>query len=429
MSDVMNMEQKYADYDRGRQQIRNAVANIYDMQALRIAAGNRLIASFHKDLGVAPSESPNSLADGDDKDKDNLKLLQQLKNEYKSITDAVVEHKISVKKQVSLNLQKNPDAYIRDVSDYNLVDAYMMLTLSEEKLLKVLKPFVEAHPMWEAFFESIKGCGVLMSAVCIAYLDPYRAKHVSSFYRYCGLDVVQDTDKDGNRLFFAVDEDGHKLSKEKLRMKYAFYTTDGLNYTGGKPHETTEFDMDGNQLWIGSSGEMLIQQQVFRNINGVDVPVFEYVDSEEEYVGNVMPSEHGRRKGDTEMFSYKDKDGKTAMKRGITYNPVVKTKLMGVLTGCLIKAKDPTYSAIYNDYKRRLDERASTKDATPGHKNMMAQRYMIKQFLRNMWTTWRAIEGLPVDEPYEVAKLGHTPHALNEYQCMMAKKSAEAGEQ
>ena len=57
---------------------------------------------------------------------------------------------------------------------------------------------------------------------------------------------------------------------------------------------------------------------------------------------------------------------------------------------------------------------------------MMAQRYMIKQFLRNLWTTWRTIEGLEVNYPYEVAKLGNKPHKYNQYQCEQADKWSKA---
>lgn len=52
---------------------------------------------------------------------------------------------------------------------------------------------------------------------------------------------------------------------------------------------------------------------------------------------------------------------------------------------------------------------------------MMAQRYMIKQFLRNLHTEWRHLEGLPIYEPYEVEKLGNKPHHLNERQHQLAQ--------
>ena len=109
--------------------------------------------------------------------------------------------------------------------------------------------------------------------------------------------------------------------------------------------------------------------------------------------------------GDTEMVPYYvigadgekvlalDEDGKPKLKRSITYNPKLKTKLMGVLTGCLLKAKDPVYSSIYYDQRIRLDNSTYHKNKSAAQKNMMAQRYMIKEFLRDMWKTWRELEG------------------------------------
>ena len=47
------------------------------------------------------------------------------------------------------------------------------------------------------------------------------------------------------------------------------------------------------------------------------------------------------------------------------------------------------------------------------------------QFLRDLWVTWRTVENLPVDEPYEVAKLGNAPHKYNEYQVKMAELSRQ----
>jgi hypothetical protein len=118
-------------------------------------------------------------------------------------------------------------------------------------------------------------------------------------------------------------------------------------------------------------------------------------------------------------------DGTPKLKKGISYNPKLKTKLMGVLTGCLIKAKDPVYDGIYRDQRTRLENSAMHKDTSLAQKNMMAQRYMIKEFLRALWISWRELEGLPVDEPYEVAKLGNKPHKYNEYQCDVAKRYNE----
>lgn len=367
--------------DNKKEQIRVLISNIYDLQKLRISAGNRLVQSFYLQLGIKPSTSP------DDADKQEKKMIDVLKSEYKRITDGVAANNKSIKGQIKvLNDSKKKEdnlEYIRDDSDYKLIDSYMYLLKAEEESIKVLEKYVKSHPMYDRFFKDIKGCGPLMSGICLAYLDPYKAPHVSCFFKYAGLDTVQDVDADGNRLFLTLDDRRRKVKQV--------------------------FDDDGSSHYYDC-------------------------ETNEEYVGEVVVSCHGRRKGDTEMQQYfvyengekaiaVDVDGNPLLKRGITYNPKLKTKLMGVLTGCLLKAKDPTYSKIYYDQRQRYDNSAYHKNKSDGQKNMMAQRYMIKQFLRDLWTTWRTVEGLEVDEPYEVAKLGHKPHKYNEYQTEMARKS------
>lgn len=391
--------------DNTKQQIRCIISNVYDLQKLRISAGNRLVQSFYISLGIEPSTSP------EDADKDEKRLIDVLRKEYARITDGIAENNMTVKRQIKMfNESKNVSdhlTYIRDEMDYRLMDSYMLLLKSEENAVKVLDKYVRQHPLWGSFFEPIKGCGTLMSAVCIAYIDITKAKYVSSLYRYCGLDTVQDEDKDGNKLFLR--KINGQVMPGKVREKFYYLTQDGETYTG-TARATEEFDSDGNQIYLGEGKEVLTKEFAFAEVDGQQVPVYEDIETLAEYIGDVVASEHGRRKGDTEMFEFVDKDGVKKMKRGITYNPVVKTKLMGVLTGCLLKAKDPVYSKIYYDYRARLDKSPKHKDYTSGHKNMMAQHYMIKQFLRNLYKAWRELEGLPVYEPYEVGVLGIKPH-------------------
>lgn len=364
-----------------KEQIRTLISTVYDMQKMRIATGNRLIQSFYIQLGIKPSTSPS------DADKEQKKLIDRVMMDYNKVTDSVAmlisdggEGKrvtdSTIKKAIkALNAGDTPLDIVHTVADYNLVSMYADLKQAEDKCTKTLDTYVLQHPLWNAFFKDIKGCGTLMSACCIAYLDPYKARHASCFYRYCGLDTVKDKDKDGNYVYLAVDDNYAKLS--------AIIDLD----------EGTE-----RYYYLNDDGHA----------------------SNREYTGAVNFSEHGRSKGDVEMQTYIDKDGNEKEKRGITYNPIIKTKLMGVLTGCLLKAKDPTYSAIYYDYKARLLASPKHKNKSAGQINMMAQRYMIKQFLRNLWVAWRQLEGLEVDEPYEVAKLGNKPHKYNQYQCDVA---------
>ena len=400
-------EAQIKEMQNTKAQIRCLISNVYDLQKMRISAGNRLVSSFYIQLGIEPSTSPDSA------DKEERKLIDSLKKEYNRITDGVAENNVTVKKQIKL-LQgdsENPLDYITNEMNYKLVESYMLLLRSEEESIKVLDKYVKSHPLWENFFEKVKGCGPLMSAVCIAYLDIYKARHVSSFFRYCGLDTVQDVDKDGNPLFVALENNYRKVRQKKVYT----YHCDGENYYG-KTISTGEFDAEGCEIITTDTGEILDMEFAMQDGN----PVYEDIETLEEYIGATFVSQHGRKMSDTEMFEYIDKDGNKAMKRGLTYNPIVKTKLMGVLTGCLLKAQDPTYATIYYDYRSRLDNSPRYNDSSDYHKSMMAQRYMIKQFLRNLWTTWRQLEGLEVDEPYEVAKLGNAPHKYNQYQCDVA---------
>ena len=91
------------------------------------------------------------------------------------------------------------------------------------------------------------------------------------------------------------------------------------------------------------------------------------------------------------------------------YNAWLKTKLMGVLAPCMIKAQGQ-YTKFYYDYKNRLEQEDGWKDSTPAHRDMAAKRYMIKFFLADVYEQWRTLEGLEVRVPYEEEYLGIKHH-------------------
>lgn len=167
-----------------------------------------------------------------------------------------------------------------------------------------------------------------------------------------------------------------------------------------------------------------------------------------------------RRKEHLRDIEYINKKGKPATRKGLTFNPFLKTKLLGVLTASFIKdvkwenCDEETYDAspedrrkvnkkgirqilgyegpwriVYQDYKHRLENHSKhgvhndkvksgkvSEDGTElmlaskGHRHNMAMRYMIKMFLIELYTKWRPLEGLEVSKPYHEAKLGMQPH-------------------
>lgn len=332
--------------DIQKNKIKNLIRGCYDIQKLRIATGNRIVQSFNQQMGQEPSTKI------DDMSADAQKLITTLKKEYDRITDAYVnksfvvervvddqkiEKKVTVAKNAGvekvIKQMSSSDAaslkYIKDKLDYKLVSTYVELLHSEETMFGVLKKEVEKHPLWDAFFKGVKGCGFTMAAVCIAYFDVHKARHASSFWKYAGLDVVTVQKKD-------------------------------------------------------------------------------------EKTGEVKSVTQGRSKSHTEMVDYTDKNGEVKQKKSITFNPELKTKLVGVLGSCFLKSPGCHYEQIYRNYRHRLDNRVDSAELTDGHKHNMANRYMIKMFVRDLWVAWRTLEGYEVSEPYEVAFLGRKPHGYNE---------------
>lgn len=148
-----------------------------------------------------------------------------------------------------------------------------------------------------------------------------------------------------------------------------------------------------------------------------------------------------RKERHLEEIEYTNKDGEVATRKGITFNPFLKTKLVGVLGPSFLRAGENRYSLEYylerrrlerhdvyglaND-ERRIDERrlaSAEKKGRPEkyspklHRHNMAMRKMIKIFLLECWENWRVLEGLPIqrERDYNEALLGHV-HNFEDWQ-------------
>lgn len=147
-------------------------------------------------------------------------------------------------------------------------------------------------------------------------------------------------------------------------------------------------------------------------ISEIDIEKAHYVSSLWKYAGlDVVKTPDGKTIGRCkkrkclEVVEYIAKDGTRKEKLSLSYNLFLKTKLVKVLAEVFLKTKSP-YREIYDDYKNRLENHPAHKDKTKLHRHNMAKRYMIKQFLRDLYLKWRELEGLPVYESYNEAKLG-----------------------
>ncbi len=144
-------------------------------------------------------------------------------------------------------------------------------------------------------------------------------------------------------------------------------------------------------------------------VSEIDIHKSRYASSIWKYAGLDVAEDgagRSRRKEHLVKVKYQSKDGEESERDSITFNPFLKTKLVGVLGGSFLRCAKSPYRQIYLDYKHRLENHPAHIEKTKGHRHNMAVRYMIKMFLIDLYKAWRALEGLSVEMPYHEAKLG-----------------------
>ncbi len=328
--------------------LRVVVRGGYDLQALRIQMGNRLIGNFKAKLGQLPGASEDTL------DPRSRKILAELRETLPKISDVIKlsEHPeideapeavetpeageadgtrkaakvgklivdlVNARYRVVTDGRKlfptraafKGDPVISDYTELSLIAQYVDLEKQEKQHFGRLENILQDYPLFTTFLANVRGCGPMMSGIILSEIDIHKANYVSSLWKYAGLDVAPDGRGRSRRAEHLVDR------------------------------------------------------------------------------------------------AYKDKDGNDAVRKGITFSPLLKTKLVGVLGPSFLKVKGSKYSEVYYNYKHRLEHHDKYKDVSKGHRHAMAIRYAVKQFLADLYDAWRKLEGLPAARPYHEAKLGH----------------------
>ncbi len=376
-----------------REFVRSIVRGTYDIQKLRIQAGNRLTANYKIKLGIKPGKA-------EDEEKVASSILADIRKDYTRITDPIAAEALA--KQGITPKKFKAEGMITNFLELSMANQYFILLKTEEDEFKNLGKVLEDVPIYKEFLSNIPGIGPQIAGVLISEIDIHKAEYPSSLQKYAGLDVIvigKYTDKQGNEKTVRGD------------LIEAFYAD-------------------------GDYGKKMI-------IDGCMVEL--------ETVGR-------SRKGYSLVKrEYETKDGQTASKDSITFNPWLKTKLIGVLAGNFLKqsamlvngkemgaakrtelAKSlgfkPTtkvelkpqkqvdqflvqhgyylefvpgvYAEHYYNYKERLDNSPFHDEKTDLHKHNMALRFMIKRFLVDYYKAARELEGLPVALEYGEAKLG-----------------------
>lgn len=426
---------------RNHEIMRSSVSIVYDAQANRISTGNRIVQAVKRANGlIGEGAETLSKEDKEKQEKEERKFISILMDEYNIISEKYDSNTFMNEKTFGRILNILPEGtikYMNNLFVYHMMSVYKNQLLTEETLTKTIAQMVANHPIWDGFLKDVTGCGPLMAAVCIAYLDPYKARHASSFWRYAGLDVVYErySDKKSFELNTEIDplDPVGSLEGGSYDPTNTEYFTKHVRVEWDDDREVYEADVfdaeaTDTEIRISTIGQKFTLPMKEADTvvkpskkNGLEepkiIPGGKIIDFDIVELPDPIPAPDGhyvgRAKRHTIEVEYTDKNGDVKKKKSITYNPTLKTKLVGVLADSFIKCPGSHYEQVYRNYRHRLDNMAAHIGKTAAHKHMMAKRYCIKMFLADLWAKWREIEGLPVTEPYAVAYLGKNPHGFN----------------
>jgi hypothetical protein len=358
------------------QNLKTVVRGAYDIQKLRIQMGNRIVSNFKAKLGQAPGKPEEEL------DEDGKHILANLRASFRKITDGV---KTFPKQTTFVG-----DEVISDYTELCLIAQYIDLERYEDQHFKRLGSILREYPIYTGWLESVKGIGPAMAGVIISEIDISKARYPSSLWKYAGLDVVAEW-----RIDHIEPISGN--------------ITDDLLATipVARPLQGDESQV-GERFSIGPDGrELSVMYQWDDRPESCRV-VYRF----QEFGGRSRRSEHLVKR------EFTSKSGEVKQRDSITFNPWLKTKLVGVLATSFLRVQDSPYAEVYRAYKHRLESHPKYQDGQvndsgapvkglKGHRHNMAMRYMVKRFLADLYHQWRTIEGLPVSKEYHEAKLGH----------------------
>lgn len=324
--------------------IRPMVRGVYDLQMLRMQTGLRLAVNFgaklksHEDKEIDPEEEAD-------------KILDLLRASYRTLTSGIAKRRTLPERSGFTG-----DPLISNYTELVLVHQFIILEREEAAQFRQLGDLLEDVPIYTTYLTHQVGIGPAMAGVLITTLDPYKARYISSFWKYAGLDVVQEEcevclgsgttmeDPDvpcpncsgtGQRGMGRSRREEHLVERKYINKKGKEATRMGITY----------------QPWLKT--KLFVLAGSFMRSSSPWTDVYR------EY--------KNRLENDTRRVKISVKD-----------------------------------------WKKKNDAEEPVKHLwTPGRIDNASKRYMIKMFLADFWVKWRTLEGLPITPTYHEAILGH----------------------
>lgn len=205
-----------------------------DIMELRIKHGQRLVAIFKERLGVEPGEDEKAISN----------VVEALVAEYKTITDGVLQLNNRDAKKLIL---KSDSKLIDSHTELLMISEYERLREHENDNVKRMGDLLKTFPIWNEFLYYVAGCGPKMGTALISLLDLSKAPYPSSFWKYCGLDVVYNPETGAN--------------EGRSRKKAFMVQKEIINRDGEKVHfQGLTYSPEAKKKFVFVLGECLIKQ-------------------------------------------------------------------------------------------------------------------------------------------------------------------------
>jgi hypothetical protein len=173
--------------------------------------GLRLAANFRAKLGKHEDEET-------DEEKEAEKILDLLRASYRTLVTGIARNRELPKKEGFVG-----DPLISEYPELVMVHQFIILEREETIQFRRLGELLEDVPIYMSYLIHQRGIGPAMGGALISTLDPFKARHVSSFWKYAGYDVGLDGKGRSRR-------EEHLVEREYINKKGKKATRMGVTY-------------------------------------------------------------------------------------------------------------------------------------------------------------------------------------------------------
>lgn len=176
--------------------LKTAAITFWKRQKMRISEYNRIVSvEYIKEL--LEKETDEKIIKAFKKDPDEAakkyraEKIEQMMDEFALVRDEIDTVIRRGREDVDRVISEKCNL-ISDYANYTLIKGCVNSLDTENQLEKTIKYYVEQEQLWKRYLCQIKGIGPIIAACLMVYIDIEKARHISSLWKYCGLDVVQN---------------------------------------------------------------------------------------------------------------------------------------------------------------------------------------------------------------------------------------------